>query len=697
MTATVLAFKRPDAAPVAPVSEALDPVALVFDAGGLLAREGRELRAGQRALAAAVRDVVADGAVEGHAGLLAEAPCGTGKSLAYLVPAIHHAATRGKTVVVATANIALQEQLVTKDLPYLQKLLPWSFEFALQKGMGNYLCRWQRDNCDGYPASDAEVQQLRAIDVWAESTTTGDKAELPFVPVDNVWRLRSIDRDDCLGKACPHIESCFARQAKAKAQAADVIVVNQHLLFAHISMKMEFGADVVLPRWDVLIVDEAHEAADIAREFFGATLRRSGVARAAKWLRTLMTGETRMSPSAIARAKLAEDLTVAWDVMWAAVDAHFTHHAPRGEDLLVVKAPWLDADAVVALLSRVASTAQMAARGEGGTDEEKVERQKASNVARRMGKLHGWLSLIAAASDPGYVTWLKREERHGRGGAGQSSVQLEARPLDVAPLLREYVWGYKTTIATSATLTTGKGVSGWDFARRQLGADTAKAVAVPSPFDFRRQAVLCIPRGNPHPSEARDAFDARLGEHLRALIAAANGRTLGLFTSLRVVDAMRAAVRDCGHTVLAQGDRPRTDLVEAFKADPSSVLLGTRSMWTGVDVQGEACVAVLIDRVPFPQKSEPVIAALCERANLLSGDGAAGFRDEFLPRAVLALRQGVGRLIRSQSDWGAVVICDGRLLSASWGRRVIEALGLPVQVDGMDGVARWFAQRAGDR
>lgn len=684
MSAVVIPI-RPGA--VRAVVPPVDPVASVFGPGGLLARQGKELRDGQRTLAQAIHETITDGGA-----LLAEGPCGTGKSLAYLVPAIHSAVTRGGKVVVATANIALQEQLVQKDLPYLQGLLPTGFTFALQKGLSNYLCLYQQNNCDGYPETAEDVSQLRAIDLWADTTTTGDKSELPFVPTDGVWRLRSIEREDCLGKHCPNVDDCFARRARQRAQDADIIVTNHHTLAAHVNLFMEYGAEVVLPKWDTLVVDEAHELSDIAREFFGAHITRGAVRRLVSWLAP--RGDAPVD------AALAARLTAAWDHLWlCAEELHRARTVADPNGPAVVKAPWVDASDVLAVLDQVADLARkhsLARADRAETEDDKIARQRAANVERRASKLHGWIDAITAADDPDFVFWLAPK----KAGRFPATVTLEARPLDVASILRDHLWGRsRASVATSATLTTGRGVDGWTFARRQLGFPDAvtggRAVAVESPFDFKRQAVLCIPRGMPHPTEARDAFDVRLSKHLRELVDAARGRTLGLFTSLRMVGVAARALQGCEHTVLAQGDLPRTALVEAFKADPSSVLLGTKSLWTGVDVQGEACVAVLIDRIPFPQRTDPVIVALCERAELLSGDKAAGFREEMLPRAVLALRQGVGRLIRSRSDWGAVVICDGRLLSAAWGRKVVGALGLPTQVGDMAEVGRWFGEREG--
>lgn len=660
----------------------------VFGADLPAAWPGYAARDGQLAMTRAVAETLDAGG-----GLLAEGPCGTGKGLAYLVPAILRAQATGRGALVATASIALQEQLVAKDLPALAEV--WKkagrepFTWALLKGRSNYLCRAKQDS------HIEHARDLTRIDAWARTTATGDRAELPFAVADGAWALRSSTQDDCLRDGCEHYGSCHAMEARTRAAEVDVLVVNHHLLAAHIAVRLETGADVVLPRtapegaahaWDCVVVDEAHELGDIAREFLGADFGPWTVSGIAKWTRE--AGEH----------ELSRDLGEAWDGLWLEVErlcpapARGQHERP-----VVLKAGFAQArlEAVGESLSaaaRVARAVVKTAKEDLTEPGARKALRRAENVLRKVRRISSWLEALGNPTEhPDVVLWADGQQRD-RGRV----VQLHGRHLDVGELLRRGLWaGARAAIATSATMTTGSGSDGWGWIRRQIGANEARTIAVPSPFDFARQALLCVPRELPGMDD-RAAFDRAVLDVTARVARAARARTLGLYTSTRMAREAGEHLRAEGLAwpVMVQGEEPRAVQVERMRSAPG-VLLGTTSLWTGVDLQGESVVAVVVDKLPFPPPDDPVLQALCDRTERETGDRWAGWRQECLPRAVLRLRQGVGRLIRSTADWGVVVVCDPRLHTARYGRSVLAALGMPAQVGSVTAACGWLEGRRG--
>jgi len=594
----------------------------VFGDGGLLARRfpGYEKREGQVALARVVDQAMRE---ERHA--LGEGPCGTGKGVAYGVPSVWHARHRGKKVVIATANIALQEQLVRKDLPLLSEVLPWPFTFALLKGRNNFLCHDRmaeseaRGELAGFTGDDLD-RQLAEVAAWAETTTTGDVSELPFVPPPQVWSRFSVGSDDCKGDGCRFRDACFAERAKAAAAEADIVVTNYHLLFAHLAVRRETGQDLVLPAFDYLVLDEAHEAADIARDFFAAVadharspgykcrLKRPGFASAARLLKPL-------DELAAVAGRIEEDESL------------------DKED-----------------------------RAEG-----RIARRQASTAAAR-------LRAAPALSAPGKVYFIDLDQK-GRA-------KLGAKPVHVADLLREELFGGTASVTmVSATMTTA---GTFDFIRAEAGVpDDALAVVAESPFDFEHQALLVVPEGLPDPREPE--FVEAAADAFKKVIDLCDGRTLGLFTSYRNLNAVHERVRRNGHRVLRQGELPRTELTRVFKEDVGSVLLGTESFWTGIDVPGEALTGLVIDKLPFPNMDDPVVDAIC------AADRNA-FNSYLVPRAIIMLRQGVGRLIRSQSDVGVAVILDRRIADKPYGHRFIRSLPPMLTTRNLDNISRFLAE-----
>ncbi|MBN1529957.1 MAG: DEAD/DEAH box helicase family protein, partial [Thermoleophilaceae bacterium] len=530
---------------------------------------GYEMREGQVALSRVVDRAMREGR---HA--LGEGPCGTGKGVAYGVPSIWHCHHRKKRVVIATANIALQEQLVRKDLPLLAEVLPWPFTFALLKGRSNYLCldRLRESEARGELAGmydDEQDRQAGAVLEWARRTETGDASELPFVPLPQVWSKVSVGPDECKGDDCPFREGCFAERAKATARAADIVVTNYHLLFAHIAVRRETGQDLVLPPFDLLVCDEAHEAAEIARDFFGFSVSEHTIRRLALYA------------ADFGDENLAERLRNEAQAFFARVAAFARSPAYRCRLRSEVPVSPVKLSKAAGSLSDLARLRQ---------EDERLsreERAKARNCNRLEVTAIGHICEALHQSDPAKVYWIDLDAK-GRA-------RLKAKPIDVSALLREELFGATESVTmVSATLAAG---GTFDFVRGELGVpDGALELIAESPFDFREQALLVVPDdGLPDPREL--GFPEAVADLVGRVMDLCDGRTLGLFTSYRVLNAVYDRVRGNGHRVLRQGDMPRTELARVFKEDVRSVLLGTDSFWTGIDVPGEALTGLVIDKL----------------------------------------------------------------------------------------------------
>ncbi len=632
----------------------------VFGAAGLLAQRfpGYEPRDGQVALARMVDQAMREGR---HA--LGEGPCGTGKGVAYGVPAVWHAHHGKKRVVIATANIALQEQLVTKDLPLLAEVLPWKFTFTLLKGRNNYLCldRMAESEARGELAGlvqDEMERQVQQLVAWAGQTTTGDVSEVRFVPLPLAWSRFSVGSDDCKGDGCHFRETCFSERAKAAAAEADIVVTNYHLLFAHLAVRRETGLDLVLPTFDFLVLDEAHEAADIARDFFGFSVSEYTITRLAR------------AADERGKKKLGEELRrEAADFFGVAARCA---RSPAYKCRL--KSPMLPVPA--RLLGALGHLATHAAAVEEDESEERDKRAKARLVRRQAEVAAARLREVTGLSDSNKVYFIDLD--------GKGRAKLGGKPIQVADLLRAELFERTESVSlVSATMTTA---GTFDFIRGEVGAPAdALELVAESPFDFEKQALLIVPEGLPDPRES--GFIDAVAAAVKQVIDACNGRTLGLFTSYRNLNAVYERISRNGHRVLRQGELPRTELTRIFKEDVSSVLLGTESFWTGIDVPGEALTGLVIDKLPFPNMDDPVVDAICARDR-------RAFDGYLVPRAIILLRQGVGRLIRSQKDVGVAVILDRRIAEKAYGRRFLRSLPPMLTSRKLDSIARFLAEAA---
>ncbi len=647
----------------------------VFLPGGVLSRAkpGYVLREAQLKLASACA-----GAFEGRKALLAEAPTGTGKSFAYLVPATWSAAHQDRKVIVVTANIALQEQLVNQDLPFLAEHLPWKFTYALAKGWSNYACLDAAETARNEQLKGRQLpmlqdnEQLKQALHWLDDTPTGDVSELPFELSAELKQRLTISKDECLGKACDHFDDCFPRKARAQLDKAQVLVANYHLFFADLALK-NMGLGGILPAYQLVVMDEGHKAADIARDFFGQRVTPGSVARAVSFLDAKGRRAEKLSiPERIDPELRAQVVELA--------DALF-------QDLARLK---VDEDRYKARLDREglfhpqelmralqsASAELKRAMGRGGVSPEgRTHLEKAARRCSVIAATLGHAALNENESD--WVYYL--DDISNRKGA----VALMAVPFSVREVLRPILFENEKdpvgVVVTSATLTTSSGESGFDFLASQLGAEAADELIVESPFDFSKSCFV-VPRVS-SPSNAKGStwLDEMADEFAEA-VKLAGGRTLGLFTSYKAMqyayDTLMGEEEDGdlgGFRVMKQGQAPRTQLLQQFRDDETSVLLGCESFWEGVDVPGPSLSLVFMDRIPFDHFLDPIADAVQAR-------DSKAFARYMLPRATIMFRQGFGRLVRSVSDRGVVVCCDSRIVDKGYGKGFLRALPKGVQV-----------------
>ena len=599
----------------------------IFGRAGSLARVlcSYEARPEQLQLAVAVERALA---TEEH--LVAEAGTGTGKSLAYLVPALES----GRRVVVATATKTLQEQLLRNDIPLAAAGLGREPSVAVLKGRQNYLCQRSVHGLGLLggellrTARDAQLYEL--MRPWLESTETGDRAELPFEPPDSLWSELAVGADGCVGRRCAFTRTCFSDAARERARDADLVIANHALYFADLALRAEDDGAHVLPDHDAVVFDEAHRLEETAATWLGGSISLPGIRRLARDVdRACLAAELPVPGRALDRAQRAAETLV----------AGVAPHTGRRRLRQPPAAPALAlADALAALAAALANR----------NEDLDLLSRRALALAH---DVHTCLDAEAAEA----VVWVERD-------------RIAWAPVDVSRPLRELLWeGGPTAILVSATLSTGGDAS---FVRRRLGLRRASELALGSPFDFGEQALVYVPAGLPDP-RADGALDAAADE-IAALCRISGGRALVLTTSYRALEGLAARLRDSlPYELLVQGEAPRERLVERFREAVESVLLATATFWQGIDVPGEALSLLVIQKLPFAAPDDPLHEARCER---VAADGGDWFGDYALPSAVLQLRQGFGRLVRAHSDRGVVAILDPRVRTKGYGRAFLAAL-----------------------
>ncbi len=616
----------------------------IFSEHGVLARAVPNFRTrqGQLEMAHAIAAALQQNSV-----LIAEAGTGTGKTFAYLVPAL----LSGGKVIISTGTKNLQDQLFDRDIQTVRAALKVPVTVALLKGRANYVCHHylERAQQEGrFPGRD-DARHLPLIASFAKNSATGDKSDLPAVPENaSIWSYVTSTRDNCLGSECGHYAKCFVMEARKQALAADVVVVNHHLFFADVVLRDE-GVSELLPASNTIIFDEAHQLHQTASVFFGQTLSTAQLIELARDARLEGAAAARdfaaLPEAAHALDKAARDLRLAF----TEEGGRFALQAlERNRDFgPAIEAVSARLDALMAMLETQSE------RSEG-----------LAKCCERAQALKEGLLRWSAHPEPDWVRWA---EIFGQ------ALHLNATPLSIADVFQAQIAGHaRAWIFTSATLAVGG-----DFAhyRGQLGLLDAHAQSWDSPFDFAANALLYVPKGLPEPNTP-GYTEAVIAAALPAIEASA-GRAFVLFTSLRAMREGHALLRDAfaqrglALPLLIQGEGSRTELLERFRRLGNAVLVGSQSFWEGVDVRGEALSLVVIDKLPFASPDDPLLAARIERLNR---DGRNAFFELQLPQAVIALKQGAGRLIRDETDRGVLMLCDPRLFSKGYGRRILQSL-----------------------
>jgi len=625
-----------------------------FAPGGPLARvlPGYEERPAQRRLSEAVADVLEHGGL-----LLAEAGTGTGKTLAYLLPAVESE----RRVVISTGTKNLQEQLVSKDLPILAQALGRELRVAVMKGRANYLCLL-RFASFGKAGSFRRLEELpvyRAVEEWSTTTETGDRSEVPDMP-DSVdfWREVSAASENCIGQSCSLFDACFVTRMRQRALEADVVVVNHHLLCADLAVKDgNYGS--VIPPYDTLVLDEAHLIEDVATQYFGVQVSSHKVDELVRDV------ERELKAASLDARELraeAEGLRLRSERFFARLARLRLGRLAPG---------WMTdaaAEESLGLLQRLEGlrTALLAVPDRP---------EPLTGLAARTLSLTGDIAFLMRAEADDHVYFV---ETRGRG------VFLRAMPIDVKARLKELLFDQlRAAVLTSATLAVD---GGFTYLKDRLGIEPSEELLLPSPFHYRDQALLYVPKGMPEPIAPE--FVDRAAEEVVRLLELSRGRAFVLFTSHANMNAV--AERIAGrvtYPILIQGEAPKAQLLDTFRATPHAVLLATASFWQGVDVAGEQLSCVIVDKLPFASPGDPVVAARIER---LKSRGQNPFGEYQVPVAVLMLKQGLGRLIRSASDHGILAVLDSRLLRKSYGRRFLESLPPARLVHELHEVARFL-------
>jgi ATP-dependent DNA helicase DinG len=652
-----------------------------------------EPREGQRQMAEAVAAVIDEGGT-----LLAEAGTGTGKTLAYLIPAI----LSGGRVLVSTGTKNLQEQIYFKDLPALREALGITVSATLMKGRGNYLClhRFEtyRDGVEGETSTGGRSIEsgdrvlLPMLDQWARTTETGDHAELHDLPEDlRLWRDISAEADTCLGQECPRHAECFVTRVRQQAAESDVVIVNHHLLCADASVRQGNYGEVI-PTCVTLVVDEAHQLEDVATQYFGVAVSSHRVDNILRDGARALSEGLGATPST--REGIRRDLTRVADHARTFFSSLILKSSPAtgGSSGSESRARYTSESmseyfqegmALAGSLDGLQASAALASRtpdrSEGATDETHASTDLDA-IARRAGELGHDLKFLVQATDPDFVFYL---ESRGRG-----SMMLRAAPIDVSRIIRDALFDrMRTTVLTSATLAVD---GSFDYARGRLGLREADELRVPSEFDYREQAVLYLPRQMPTPKHP--TFAEAAAREIIEILRHTEGRAFVLFTSYAVLRTVQKFVEmTLPYPVLVQGSAPRSALIDQFRHTPHGVLLATSSFWQGVDVVGDALSCVIIDKLPFASPSDPVTAA---RIEAITAQGGDAFADYTVPLAILALQQGLGRLIRHRTDRGVMAILDPRLRTMGYGQRFLNSLPPAPVTMSLEDVARFLEKNS---
>jgi ATP-dependent DNA helicase DinG len=624
----------------------------IFGKGGLIAKHHKEYehRDGQIKMAEAVLR-----AFEAKKHLIVEAGTGTGKTLAYLVPAIAYALAKNKRVIISTGTKNLQEQLMEKDIPFLQKVMPKKFTASYMKGRSNYACLYRIQKAESQPILEGmhELDHFDEVRHWSRETETGDRSELVNLPENlSFWSRINAKSETCLGQKCPDFEPCFITRMRARADEADIVIVNHHLFFADLNIRgNEYGR--VLPDYGAVIFE------DIAADYFGFQVSSFQMEELARDADALPITDAVASRDL---TKIAAKIVGLADNFWARFvqvrnqDGRF----PLAQNAFAQKnakgeiQPTALGEAYFALDSALE-------RLEHAVDVHAEKMTEAESLLRRARQSRFDLDFVCTQSEKNYVYWL---EKRGKG------MFLRASPIDVSALLQEKLFDkMETVVLTSATLSTG---GKFNFIKDRLGLETEKTdtLVAPSSFDYQKQAVIYLPKAMPEPSSP--LFAQMAAAEIVKLLQVTNGRAFVLSTSNASMNTLYELVSSrVNFPCFIQGSMSKAGLLDKFRQTPNAVLFATSSFWQGVDVRGEQLSCVIIDKLPFAVPSDPIVAA---RTRFIDESGGKSFFDYSVPQAVITLKQGIGRLIRSKTDKGVIALLDPRLKTKGYGKDFLNSL-----------------------
>jgi len=648
-----------------------------FAPGGVLSKThpAYEFRRGQLQMAQAVEQ-----ALEEKRHLIVEAGTGTGKTLAYLLPVIRSS----KRVIISTGTKNLQEQLFYKDIPFLEQALfpngDGKLNVCYMKGRNNYLCKKKLYDLTDQPVLSGleEIEHYRAIAAWEKTTQTGDRAELASLPeASALWHKLDARSDTCLGQKCSAFETCFITEMHRRAMESDIIIVNHHLFFADLAIKQasEYAPDAgILPEVGAVIFDEAHELEDVAGSYFGISVSGQRVEDLVRDVEASLIRNKMLSTQVVGALKSLRDRAQIFFSLLPAGEGRFAFENRRefmeenGDEFIALNQA----------LERLGSELQNLPS----------KSEEVFTFSRRARELQVQLGFLMESEDHNTVFWIERRgrgispQRHGdaetvKGSSevsrvlaagGRQSVYLQATPIDVAPILKNVLFEQmETAVLTSATLAVG---GGFEYIKRRLGVERAREVVLPSHYDYPNQALFYVPPDLPDPRTPQ--FAAKASDRIRRLLEVTRGRAFVLFTSYaQMNEVYHRLLGELEYPMLLQGDAPKSAQLEEFRLTPHAVLFATSSFWQGVDVQGEQLSCVIIDRLPFAVPSDPVVAA---RVKSIDAEGGNAFFQYQVPAAVITLKQGFGRLIRSLHDRGLLTLLDNRILKKAYGRTFVESL-----------------------
>ncbi|MBU3911766.1 MAG: helicase [Candidatus Omnitrophica bacterium] len=644
----------------------MDYIDSVFDKDGPVARAmpDYETRDEQVSMAMAVGKAILNSDT-----LIVEAGTGVGKSFSYLVPVARFALETEGVAIISTNTINLQEQIVHKDIPFLEKALDIDFKALLVKGRHNYLClrRLNRSNLKQKDlfADEYEMRQFAMIMTWSYNTIDGSLYDMEGEPDSKVWDMVSVDSESCLGKKCPYYKQCFFQKAREKIREARILVVNHHLFFSNLAMQEE--QKKLLPECDVLVFDEAHSIENVATEHMGTSVTNSGI----KYLMDLLFNLKKQKGFLLT---LGDQEPMEWvevirkrsDSFFKEIKEYFEGRKLGGEvdSLRIRKAGFVD-NSLEAPLSKLVESllnAKKIARN-------KEEELEISSFIRKLNALKDSLEIILEQTIEDCVYWIECSRR-----LRNSNISINAAPINIGNLLKERVFSTRRpVILTSATLSVGN--DSFQYLRKRLGIDEAKELKLGSPFDYKNQVRMYIAKDMPLPSQLTE-YAAAVAEKTKKYIELTNGRAFVLFTSYAlmniVYEELESFLSDKGFNVLKQGSGlGRSKMLSSFKKEKGSILFGVDSFWQGIDVQGEALSNVIITKLPFAVPDHPVIEARAEEIQKKGGDA---FLEYNLPEAVLRFKQGVGRLVRSKSDTGIIAILDSRIINKFYGKAFLSSI-----------------------